>query len=169
MPHSIGTVDETGNSQNGSVRLIEPPWAGKLSGFTLLFEALVLSLCREVPFAAVARLVGERWHPHGGDPDAIRAVSIDMSPAFIRGVAEHLPNAVVTFDKYHVIAHASHALDLTRRAEQKRDPDLIRAALGVAEGPQPPQRHAPRRPRCPARASHHQAHGPCLAIPGRPA
>jgi hypothetical protein len=27
---------------DGSVRLIEPPWAGKLSGFTLLFEALVL-------------------------------------------------------------------------------------------------------------------------------
>jgi hypothetical protein len=41
---------------DGSVRLIEPPWAGKLSGFTLLFEALVLCLCREMPFAAVARL-----------------------------------------------------------------------------------------------------------------
>src|SRR5690554_2544609 len=47
---------------DGTVRLIEPPWAGKLSGFTLLFEALVLSLCREMPFAAVARLVGESWH-----------------------------------------------------------------------------------------------------------
>lgn len=47
---------------DGSVRLVEPPWAGKLRGFTLLFEALVLSLCREMPFAAVARLVGESWH-----------------------------------------------------------------------------------------------------------
>lgn len=179
---------------DGSVRLIEPPWAGKLSGFTLLFEALVLCLCREMPFAAVARLVGESWHrvaaiaeryvelalaeadfsavrelaidetskarghdyvtiaadaerravifvtetreataierlaedlaAHGGDPQAIRAVSIDMSPAYIKGVARHLPDATVTFDKFHVIAHASHALDLTRRAEQKRDPDL---------------------------------------------
>jgi transposase len=27
---------------DGSVRLIEPPWAGKLSGFTLVFEALVM-------------------------------------------------------------------------------------------------------------------------------
>lgn len=61
---------------------------------------------------------------HGGDPQAIRAVSIDMSPAYIKGVAQHLPNATVTFDKFHVIAHASHALDLTRRAEQKRDPEL---------------------------------------------
>jgi transposase len=179
---------------DGSVRLIEPPWAGKLSGFTLLFEALVLCLCREMPFAAVARLVGESWHrvarvaeryvelalaeadfsevrelaidetskarghdyvtiaadaerravifvtetreataierlaadlaAHGGDPKAIRAVSIDMSPAYIKGVESCLPNAAVTFDKFHVIAHASHALDLTRRAEQKRDPDL---------------------------------------------
>jgi len=179
---------------DGAVRLIEPPWAGKLSGFTLLFEALVLSLCREMPFAAVARLVGASWHrvaaiaeryvelalaeadystvrelaidetsrarghdyvtlaadaerravlfvtetreaaaierlaedlrQHGGDPEAIRAVSIDMSPAYIKGVAAHLPNAAVTFDKFHVIAHASHALDLTRRAEQKRDPAL---------------------------------------------
>lgn len=179
---------------DGSVRLVEPPWAGKLRGFTLLFEALVLSLCREMPFAAVARLVGESWHrvamiaeryvelalaqadhsdirelaidetakarghdyvtlaadparravifvtetreaqaverlaadltAHGGDPEAIEGVSIDMSPAYIKGVEAHLPNAVITFDKFHVIAHASHALDLTRRAEQKRDPEL---------------------------------------------
>jgi transposase len=179
---------------DGSVRLIEPPWAGKLSGFTLLFEALVLCLCREMPFAAVARLVGESWHrvatiaeryvelalaqadfsavrelaidetskarghdyltvaadaerravicvtdtreataiervaeelaAHGSDPQAIRAVSIDMSPAYIKGVERHLPNATLTFDKFHVIAHASHALDLMRRTEQKRDPEL---------------------------------------------
>lgn len=30
---------------DGSVRQVDPPWAGKLSGFTLLFEALVLLLC----------------------------------------------------------------------------------------------------------------------------
>jgi len=179
---------------DGAVRLIEPPWAGKLSGFTQLFEALVLALCREMPFAAVGRLVGESWHrvariaeryvelalaeadfaevrelaidetsksrghdyvtlaadaarravifvtetreataierlaadlaAHGGDPEAIEAVSIDMSPAYIKGVETHLPNATMTFDKFHVIAKASHALDLTRRAEQKRDPEL---------------------------------------------
>src|SRR5271170_2633772 len=28
---------------DGSVRLVEPNWAGKLAGFTLLFEALVLT------------------------------------------------------------------------------------------------------------------------------
>jgi transposase len=47
---------------DGSVRLVEPAWAGKLSGFTLLFEALVLALCQNMPFAAVARIVGESGH-----------------------------------------------------------------------------------------------------------
>ena len=47
-----------------------------------------------------------------------------MSPAYIRGMETHLPNAAITFDKLHVIAHASQALYLTRRAEQKRDPEL---------------------------------------------
>ena len=42
---------------DGGVRLVEPDWAGKLSGFTLLFEALVLLLCREMSFTAVARTV----------------------------------------------------------------------------------------------------------------
>ena len=47
---------------DGRVALMEPDWAGKLSGFTLLFEALVLALCQQMPFAAVARTVGESWH-----------------------------------------------------------------------------------------------------------
>ncbi len=44
---------------DGSVRLVEPDFAGRLSGFTLLFEALVLMLSQQMPFAAVARIVGE--------------------------------------------------------------------------------------------------------------
>ena len=35
------------------------PWARKGSGFTLLFEALIMALVREMPVAAVARLIGE--------------------------------------------------------------------------------------------------------------
>jgi transposase len=61
---------------------------------------------------------------HGADPDQIASVSIDMSPAFIKGVGEHLPAARLTFDKFHVIAHASVAVDKMRRLEQKTDPDL---------------------------------------------
>ena len=44
---------------NGTVRLVEPDFAGRLSGFTLLFEALVLMLAQQKPCAAVARIVGE--------------------------------------------------------------------------------------------------------------
>ncbi|SAL60579.1 transposase [Caballeronia turbans] len=47
---------------DGAVRLAEPDWMGKLDGFTLLFEALVLTLCREMTFAAVARLVNLSWY-----------------------------------------------------------------------------------------------------------
>lgn len=41
------------------VRQVEVPWARPGSGFTLLFEALVLALVREMPVRAVARIVGE--------------------------------------------------------------------------------------------------------------
>jgi len=179
---------------DGSVRLIEPAFAGKLSGFTLLFEALVLMLARQMPFAAVARIVGvsayrvlaicqryvalalqaadfsavralaidetsrARGHDyitlaadaterrvlavaegrevktiaaiatelaeHGCPPEQIESVSIDMSPAFIKGCTEQLPNARITFDKFHVIWHANFAVDRMRRIEQRSDKSL---------------------------------------------
>lgn len=179
---------------DGGIRQVEPDWAGRLAGFTLLFEALIMAMCREMTFAAVSRLVGLSWHQvvaickryvdlglgqadfsevtrlaadetskarghdyitlvadadqrrvlfvtegrdadtikafaadftsHGGDPKAVESISIDMSPAFIKGVTKYLPNARITFDKFHVIAHASTAVDKTRRIEQRTDPSL---------------------------------------------
>ena len=47
---------------NGSVRLVEPDFAGRLNGLTLLFEAFILMLARQMPFAGVARIVGESPH-----------------------------------------------------------------------------------------------------------
>lgn len=41
------------------VKTVEAPWARPGSGFTLLFEAFVLLLARELPVAAVAACVGE--------------------------------------------------------------------------------------------------------------
>ena len=38
---------------------MEVPWARTGSGVTLLFEALILALVKDMPVAAVARLVGE--------------------------------------------------------------------------------------------------------------
>ena len=44
---------------DGSARIVEPEFAGRLAGFTLLFEAMILMLAQQMPFAAVARIVGE--------------------------------------------------------------------------------------------------------------
>lgn len=44
---------------------------------------------------------------------------MDMSPAFIRGASEYLPNAEVTFDKFHVIKILNEALDEVQRKGQK--------------------------------------------------
>lgn len=179
---------------NGSVRLVEPDFAGRLNGFTLLFEAFILMLSGQMPFAAVSRIVGESPHrvlavcekyvgmacgladhsdvtalaidetsrarghsyvtlaadadarrvlfvtegrdaktieqlaeylgEHGCPAGNITQTSIDMSPAFISGVTKHLPNARITFDKFHIIGHASTAVDKMRRIEQKTDKSL---------------------------------------------
>ena len=179
---------------DGRVALIKPPFAGKLSGFTLLFEALVLMLAPQMPFAAVARIVGisayrvlaicrryvelaleaadfsdvtalaidetsrAKGHDyitlaadaqkrrvlavtegrdaktittiagelakHGCPPEQIDSVSIDMSPAFIKGCTDELPNARITFDKFHVVWHANAAVDKMRRIEQRSDKSL---------------------------------------------
>jgi Transposase and inactivated derivatives len=179
---------------DGSVQLVKPSFAGRLSGFTLLFEALVLMLAPEMPFAAVARIVGISPHrvmaicqryvalaldeadfsevtslaidetsrarghdyitlaadavkrrvlsvtagrdakaiatiaaelaEHGCPPEQIESVSIDMSPAFIKGVGEQLPNARITFDKFHVVWHANAAVDKMRRIEQRSNKSL---------------------------------------------
>jgi transposase len=61
---------------------------------------------------------------HKGAADNITAACLDMSPAFIKGVTHHLPKAAITFDKFHVAAHASQAVDNMRRIEQRTDPAL---------------------------------------------
>jgi transposase len=61
---------------------------------------------------------------HHGDPEAIVDVSCDMSPAFIKGVEENLPNAEITFDKFHVLTILNTAVDEVRRQEQKEYPEL---------------------------------------------
>jgi transposase len=41
------------------VKTVAVPWARESSGFTLLFEAFVMTLAKEMPVNAIARLVGE--------------------------------------------------------------------------------------------------------------
>jgi transposase len=56
---------------------------------------------------------------HGGSAAAVTEVCIDMSQAFIAGTAASLPEADVTFDKFHVVRIINDAVDTVRRAEQK--------------------------------------------------
>src|SRR5208282_2764719 len=57
---------------------------------------------------------------HGGDPEAISEVCIDMSPAFIKGITESLPEAAITFAKFHAVKIVNDAVDQVRRTEQKQ-------------------------------------------------
>ena len=63
---------------------------------------------------------------HRGAPEAIEEVCIDMSPAFVKGVADNLPEAAVTFDKFHAVKIINQAVDQVRRAEQKTKAGLLR-------------------------------------------
>ncbi len=63
---------------------------------------------------------------HNGDPLKIKDVSCDMSPAFIKGVGETLPNAKITFDKFHVMKLLNQAVDEVRRQEAVSQPLLLR-------------------------------------------
>jgi transposase len=76
------------------VKQVEVPWARPGSGFTLLFEALLMALMREMPVKAVARIVGEHdtrlWrlvdhHVEEArqrvDMSAVKAVAVDETAA----------------------------------------------------------------------------------------
>ena len=54
-----------------------------------------------------------------GDFQSISHVAIDMSPAYISGVMEHLPKAQIVFDKFHIVAKLNEAMDDLRKAERK--------------------------------------------------
>jgi transposase len=66
---------------------------------------------------------------HGGDPAEVRHVCMDMSAAFAKGAGLALPNAQISYDRYHVIAMANEAMDEVRRAEMSEDAPAVREAL----------------------------------------
>ena len=74
--------------------------------------------------SATVELFKDDLSKHHGDPEAIVDVSCDMSPAFIKGVEENLPNASITFDKFHVLKGLNEAVDEVRRQEQKDHPEV---------------------------------------------
>ena len=63
---------------------------------------------------------------HGGDPQKVTDAAIDMSKAFIKGVKEQLPNAVVTFDPFHVIKLMNDKLAKIRADEARLFPTILK-------------------------------------------
>ena len=61
---------------------------------------------------------------HSGNPENITDVCSDLSKAYIKGVRENFPNAVHTYDKFHVMKLVGEALDEVRKTEQQTDPIL---------------------------------------------
>ena len=64
---------------------------------------------------------------HNAKPEQIKQVSCDMSPAFIIAVREILPEAQITFDKFHIMKIINEAVDKVRREEVKTNPLLLGA------------------------------------------
>lgn len=178
------------------VKLVTVPWARSGSGFTLLFEALVMTMAREMPVNVIARLFNvtdtRLWRlldayvetararedhsgvtrigidetaarhghdyvsfffdlerkkllfgttgknsetisrfvadlqAHGGKPEQITDAAIDMSKAFIKGIKEQLPNAIITFDKFHLIKLMNDCLAKVRAEEARQFPDILK-------------------------------------------
>ncbi|MCK5368456.1 MAG: ISL3 family transposase [Cyclobacteriaceae bacterium] len=54
---------------------------------------------------------------HKGSPENITDVSCDMSPAFIKGITDYLPNADITFDRFHIMKILNVAVDQVRKQE----------------------------------------------------
>lgn len=61
---------------------------------------------------------------HQGDPEQVGSVTGDMSQALLSGVNQHLPQAAITYDRYHVVAKLNEAVDQVRREEAWRRPEL---------------------------------------------
>ena len=182
---------ETGK---GKVRLIEAPWAGKLNGFTMLFEAMILKFAQCMTPNQLKKIIGvsnhkiwsiinkyvsemremqdlsevkeigidetsarkrhdyitlfvdldkkavvhvepgkgsgtvkgfaERLEEKGCATSQIKQVCSDMSPAFIGGVKKYLPEASITFDRFHVMKIINEAVDNVRKWERSGNPQL---------------------------------------------
>jgi transposase len=179
------------------------PWAREGSGFTAMFEALALALCRDLPVRQAAALLRcsdkQLWRriehfvekaralddmsavhivgidetslrrgqsyitvvhdlhakrllfatqgrdhqtvvdfaadltAHGGDPAQVHHVCQDMSAAYAKGVGQALPNAAISYDRFHVVAMAVDAMDKVRQAELRDEPQAIAKALGTTD------------------------------------
>ena len=193
-------VPRVGCTSCGKTSQINVPWAREGSGFTLLFEALALTMCQDLPVRQAARslrvrdkqlwrriehyvtearrqqdmdqvrIVGidetslrrghnyvtvvhdldakrllfctegrdhqtiqafaEDLRAHGGQPTAIAHACMDMSAAYLKGATAYLPNALISYDRFHIVKLAGEAMDEVRTAEWKTEQARVGQELG---------------------------------------
>jgi transposase len=193
-------VPRVGCTSCGKTTQINVPWAREGSGFTLLFEALALTMCQDLPVRQAARslrvrdkqlwrriehyvtqarrqqdmkqvrIVGidetslrrghdyvtvvhdldakrllfctegrdhqtigafaEDLRAHGGEPTAIAHACMDMSAAYLKGATAHLPNALISYDRFHIVKLAGEAMDEVRTSEWKTEQARVEQELG---------------------------------------
>ena len=71
--------------------------------------------------AGVWERFAEQLLAHNGHPKAVTQIAIDMSPAYVKGVRENFGNAVVVYDKFHVVSQVTKAVEEVRRKEARQD------------------------------------------------
>src|SRR5947199_7943619 len=84
-------------------------------------EAKRVLLAVEGKDAGTWERFAEQLGKHNGHPKAITQGAIDMSPAYIKGVKENFGNAVIVYDKFHVVSQVSQAVEEVRRKEARQD------------------------------------------------
>ena len=84
--------------------------------FVDLLERRTIFITEGKDNTTVKRFV-EDFKEYNGNVDNIKNVSCDMSPSFIKGVKEYLPQAQITFDKFHILKIINEAVDRVRKEE----------------------------------------------------
>lgn len=77
--------------------------------------------------AQAAQMALEQMKSRGADPMAVELASIDLSKAYIRACKDHLPNAKIVFDRFHLQKLLNQAVDQVRREDQKHNEQLKRS------------------------------------------
>lgn len=67
---------------------------------------------------------------HGGERTDIAHACADLSAAYTKGLQLALPNALISYDRFHVVALAGEAMDEVRTAEWKQEAALVEQELG---------------------------------------
>jgi transposase len=101
-----------------------------LTALNYLDQGRVLDVVQERTEAACRKLI-DKALPGDRAKFRIKAVAVDMWPAFGNAIRGLLPNASIVYDRFHVSGYLGGAVDQVRRAEHKQ---LLREGDDILTG-----------------------------------